>query len=196
VSTYDDESPAWLVLAIGLLVLLAIAPVVESHSARLSETSTPAPSGAPPIVSGPVASHPADREVPGGGAPLPTQDPGERLSALTGVHGDATWFCNADASRARLSRCTNGYPDGPGDDFYAAAGPDLRDGDWRGRLVTVERDGYSPIQVRLIDSCVCDSAVIDLYADAMWALGGTGRIEVTVSYGLIPLPQTDTEGVK
>jgi hypothetical protein len=43
-------------------------------------------------------------------------------SPLQGVQGLATWFC-----------CTAGHPSG----LYAAAGPALRVGHWRGRVVTV-----------------------------------------------------------
>jgi len=35
----------------------------------------------------------------------------------------ASWYCNADAGRGPLSRCTRGYPDGPGLDLYAAVQP-------------------------------------------------------------------------
>jgi len=82
------------------------------------------------------------------------------------VRGAPTYYC-----RAGISRCTRGYPDGPGKDFYAAAGPSLRIGDWRGRTVTVTANGRS-IEVTLIDWCACRSPhFLDLYWDAFEALG-------------------------
>jgi len=56
------------------------------------------------------------------------------------VSGVASWYCGNG------SACTRGYPDG----LYAAAGPALRVGDWRGRTVTVTA-GSSSVRVRLID---------------------------------------------
>src|SRR3990172_1376614 len=86
----------------------------------------------------------------------------------------ASWYCNADAGRGPLSRCTRGYPDGPGLDLYAAVSPDLP----RGTLVVcAERC----VTVEAID-CRCSSPGIDLYADAFAALGdlGLGVLSVTV----------------
>jgi hypothetical protein len=114
------------------------------------------------------------------------------------VSGSATFYCNSDRSRTVLSKCHHSYPDRPGvADMYAAAGPAIRAalGDWRGQYVTVSRAGHGSVTVRLVDWCACGSAVIDLYADAMWKLGGSGRIRVTVSWGTpAELPSTDTEG--
>ena len=77
-----------------------------------------------------------------------------------------TYYCKAGSSR-----CTRGYPDGPGIDYYAAAGPSLRVGDWRGRVVSVTANGRT-IQVKLIDWCFCGGDhFIDLYYDAFKALG-------------------------
>jgi len=68
--------------------------------------------------------------------------------------------------------------------LYAAAGPALRVGDWRGRRVQVCRSGNC-VTVTLIDWCGCHgSRVIDLYSDAFKRLGPTsaGVISVTVRW--------------
>jgi rare lipoprotein A (peptidoglycan hydrolase) len=67
--------------------------------------------------------------------------------------------------------------------MYAAAGPALRVGDWRGRTVTVCGSG-SCLNVRLIDWCACGSGrVIALYSDAFRQLAplssGTVSVQVT-----------------
>jgi rare lipoprotein A (peptidoglycan hydrolase) len=68
--------------------------------------------------------------------------------------------------------------------MYAAAGPALRVGDWRGRTVRVCANGTC-LDVRLIDWCQCyGSRVIDLYSDAFRRLAplSEGTISVTVSW--------------
>jgi len=104
----------------------------------------------------------------------------------------ASWYCNADAGRGPLSRCTRGYPDGPGPDLYAAASPDLPRGTLR---VCAERC----VTVEAID-CRCSSPGIDLYADAFAELGvlSRGVLSVTVRVPLAavvrcgaPLAQSD-----
>lgn len=90
------------------------------------------------------------------------------------VRGQASWYCSSS------SACTHGYPGG----LYAAAGPALRIGDWRGRHVTISTGGKS-VQVTLIDWCGCPSGrVIDLYSDAFSRLAPTsqGTLRVTVSW--------------
>jgi hypothetical protein len=121
------------------------------------------------------------------------------LGSFTGVVGDgptATWYCGAG------SPCTADYPDRPGvDDLYAAAGSELRVGDWRGSRVIVCHEGRC-VPVRLIDSCVCGgNRVIDLYSDAFQRLAplSQGVIAVRVSTLTVlragaTLPNTTTEG--
>lgn len=76
------------------------------------------------------------------------------------VTGIASWYCLAGQSI-----CHRDYPDRAGPDLFAAAGPALRTGHWRGRVVTVCADGC--VQVKLVDWCACGGGrVIDLYADA------------------------------
>ena len=68
-----------------------------------------------------------------------------------------------------MSACAHAYPGG----LYAAAGPALRVGNWRGRTVTVCGSG-SCVNVKLIDWCACGSGrVIDLYSDAFSRLAPT-----------------------
>lgn len=96
---------------------------------------------------------------------------------LTGKHasGIATWYC-----KPGVSACHRDHAGG----MYAAAGPALRVGDWRGRRVQVCAGG-SCIVVRLIDWCACgDGRVIDLYSDAFRQLArlSTGELRVKVSW--------------
>jgi hypothetical protein len=80
--------------------------------------------------------------------------------------GVPTYYCKAGSSR-----CTSGYPDVAGNQMYAAAGPSLRVGKWRGRVVSVTANGQT-IQVKLIDWCACGGDhFIDLYYDAFKMLG-------------------------
>jgi len=131
-------------------------------------------------------------------APLaPQTDIGEPLVAVndvmpdtaTVVSGKASWYCGAG------SRCTRGYP---ASGLYAAAGPALRVGDWRGRIVTV-RSGTRTVRVRLIDFCACGGGrVIDLYRSAFSRLASPSRgvIRVSVSWddgAPATLPPTNTE---
>jgi rare lipoprotein A (peptidoglycan hydrolase) len=89
--------------------------------------------------------------------------------------GSATWYC-----KTGVSACHSNYPGG----YYAAAGPALRVGDWRGRVVRVCGSG-SCVNVRLIDWCACGgSHIIDLYSDAFQRLAplNAGALRVTVSW--------------
>ena len=96
---------------------------------------------------------------------------------LTGrrVGGTASWYCQTG-----VSSCHHAYPGG----MYAAAGSELRIGDWRGRQVKVCAGGDC-IWVRLIDWCACGGArIIDLYSDAFRRLAplNSGVVRVTVSW--------------
>jgi rare lipoprotein A (peptidoglycan hydrolase) len=117
--------------------------------------------------------------------PTPAQDNVARSVAKqvawrfhsTGRHagGSATWYC-----KSGTSACAAGYPGG----MYAAAGPELRIGAWRGRVVKVCGSGAC-ILVKLIDWCACGgSHVIDLYSDAFRRLTplSSGAVKVTVSW--------------
>jgi rare lipoprotein A (peptidoglycan hydrolase) len=88
--------------------------------------------------------------------------------------GTASWYC-----RTGVSECHYQYSGG----MYAAAGPALRVGDWRGRTVLACASGRC-VYVRLVDWCECPSGnrVIDLYSDAYRRLAplSTGTVGVTV----------------
>ena len=89
--------------------------------------------------------------------------------------GSATWYCKTGSSV-----CASGYPGG----MYAAAGPELRVGAWRGRIVRACGGGRCVV-VKLIDWCACGgSHVIDLYSDAFRRLAplNAGALKVTVSW--------------
>ena len=88
--------------------------------------------------------------------------------------GSASWYC-----RTGVSACHHAYPGG----MYAAAGPPLRVGNWRGRVVQVCGNGRC-VAVKLIDWCACPTRVIDLYSDAFQRLAplNQGTVKVTVSW--------------
>jgi hypothetical protein len=89
--------------------------------------------------------------------------------------GTASWYC-----KTGVSICHHAYPGG----MYAAAGPKLRVGNWRGRVVQVCGNG-SCVSVKLIDWCACGGGrVIDLYSDAFRRLAplSQGTVRVTVSW--------------
>lgn len=91
------------------------------------------------------------------------------------VSGSASWYC-----KTGTSACTNGYPGG----MFAAAGSEIRIGNWRGRTVKVCGNGRC-IAVKLIDWCACGGPrVIDLYSDAFRQLAplSQGTVKVTVSW--------------
>jgi hypothetical protein len=96
------------------------------------------------------------------------------------VSGFATWYCNSDPRRGRVSRCRAGYPDRPGvADLYAGVSPDLAR--FRGELADVCWHDRC-VRVRVID-CDCQAVdSIDLYADAFERLAplSRGRIAVTI----------------
>jgi len=87
------------------------------------------------------------------------------ILALSSVSGTATWY---------------GTGPGAGD---AAAGAELRTGNWRGRAVTV-CSGGSCVRVRLTDWCACKgNRVIDLSDEDFARLAplSAGVIPVTVT---------------
>ncbi len=108
-------------------------------------------------------------------ARTPRPAPQVASGGSTGASGKATWYC-----KPGVSVCHRAYPGG----MYAAAGPRLRVGKWRGRVVQV-CGGGTCISVKLIDWCACPGArVIDLYSDAFRRLAplNKGTIDVTVSW--------------
>jgi hypothetical protein len=92
-----------------------------------------------------------------------------------GATGAATWYC-----KTGVSACHHAYPGG----LYAAAGPELRVGNWRGRHVQVCGNGHC-VNVTLIDWCACGgNHIIDLYSDAFVRLAplSAGAVHVKVSW--------------
>ena len=108
-------------------------------------------------------------------------------------------FCAVLLAASSLSAgLATWYDDGPG--YYAAAGPELRHGDWRGSRVEVTSGGRSVV-VTLSDACWCPDrdgspVLLDLSASAFRRLAPLSRgviaVEVT-SAKEIPLPPTDCD---
>jgi hypothetical protein len=91
------------------------------------------------------------------------------------VRGIATWYC-----LSAVSGCHYAHDGG----MYAAAGAEIRRGDWRGRQVQVCQ-GLRCIWVTLIDWCECPGdRIIDLYSDAYRRLDplAGGTMVVTVGW--------------
>ena len=88
------------------------------------------------------------------------------------ARGNATWYCLSG-----VSSCHRDYGGG----LYAAAGPALRVGDWRGRTVTV-CTGSRCVTVQLVDWCACPGGrVIDLYSAAFRRLAPLSEGEIRVA---------------
>ena len=103
--------------------------------------------------------------------PAPPQPVGRSIA------GKASWYC----SRSKPI-CHYAYPPGS---MVAAACAKLRQAmgaDWRGKTVTVTRKGWAPIRVKLVDYCASKTKTIDLYYEPMSRLGGTGVLDVTVTW--------------
>ena len=139
-----------------------------------SMTPTQPSPGVPGDDTGDVAASGASPGAPVG--PAPTQTPRDK-----GVDGQATRGSTA-------SGYATWYSVGPG--LYAAAGPALRVGDWRGRMVEVCANGtHACLRLRLVDHCACGdrrgtATVLDLSADAFSMLAplSRGLVEVTVTW--------------
>ena len=118
---------------------------------------------------------PAQRAAARSLAKSPTvRQPGVRLTGHSAT-GSATWYC-----KTGVSACHHDYPGG----LYAAAGPELRVGNWRGRHVRVCGNGHC-VNVTLIDWCACGgNHIIDLYSDAFTRLAplSAGAVHVKVSW--------------
>jgi hypothetical protein len=98
----------------------------------------------------------------------------KRPHVTTRVGGIATWYCKTGDSP-----CHYAHSGG----MYAAAGAEIRRGDWRGRAVQVCQGGRC-IWVTLIDWCACaGNRIIDLYSDAYRKLDPLSGGEMTVTVG-------------
>ncbi len=152
-------------------------PPLSFH--RVPDRWTPA--SRPALVRGPADLSPNVRTLPHGRrvqAPLLAEAPARRQDirerqGSPGLDqrrtGTASWYC-----------CTRGHPSG----YYAAAGPDLRVGGWRGRHVAVRGGNGQTVWVTLIDWCACPDRLIDLYPAAFSRLGplSRGLLNVKVSW--------------
>jgi len=178
--TAGNRSTVNVVATLALLSILVV-PVHEP----LAWTSVPDGVATPvPILGGGERRPaPSDRGTLPVSAEVPSRPvvhvPEPRLIVVerpvaTSVRGIASWFCGHG------SPCTRGYPGG----LYAAAGPSLRVGEWRGRYVDVRSDDGRTVRVQLIDWCACPNGrLIDLYSDAFERLAplskGVMTVEVT-----------------
>ncbi len=171
-----------IIVAIGLAASRPAPADIPAGLMGLPEPDRWEQTGAPFPVGAPIPAAERDRAAASG-------EPADPYSSAGTVSGTATWYCLPGRSA-----CTRGYPAGG---MYAAAGSELRTGDWRGRLVEVCSGGRCVV-VRLIDWCACAGArVIDLYAAAFVRLAPLERgvLPVTVRpVGARPtLPPTDTQ---
>lgn len=127
---------------------------------------TPGTAVAPRVIVAPTPA-PKSRAVPAAAS---------TTAGSSRVSGSASWYCMPGTSA-----CHYQYSGG----MYAAAGPALRVGNWRGRTVRVCGSG-SCVSVKLIDWCACPSngRVIDLYSDAFRRLAplSSGTVRVTITW--------------
>jgi hypothetical protein len=185
--------------ALALLVTLASLSIAAVSTARPPTDSLVSLDFQPLVLkqeAGPAATPWPSFQLPAAPAPVPIgdfQEPdrevGSRATPNQPVRvdsivkpppkpkhvrrGTATWYC-----RPGISECHYGYSGG----LYAAAGSELRVGDWRGRTVLACAGGRC-VRVKLIDWCACEGArVIDLYSDAYRRLAplSTGTVRIAV----------------
>ena len=170
-----------LLLSLGLIVvaleLPALAhrpPEIQPVSPSLFRTLAPsiAPASSPVLLTSTApASHPAVSGHPSASSPPKPR----QTRPPTTVEGEASWYCVS--GRSRCPYFAHGG-------LFAAAGPALRVGNWRGRYVTVWY-GKAHVTVQLIDSCGLGCVVtIDLFGDAFAQLAplSAGRIDVRVTW--------------
>lgn len=146
------------------------APAAAAVPVRPSPAPSPSGASMPGRILEPrLTSSPAPRPVVDQPAPervTVTPRPVVVLGPTSGAHGPASWY--DDPRKAGM---------------YAAAGPALRVGDWRGRTVTV--CASTCFAVVLSDWCGCPGGrVIDLSSTAFKRLASLGRgvIQVTVTW--------------
>jgi hypothetical protein len=181
-----------------VLVLLGLAPIAAetvpaspttTPAAAMTRPSTPSPSTPPSgidehvpelgFVRRPELDEARARLAqPTAAAEAAEAKPKAESKGPTGKvrgRGDATWYCVEGRSP-----CHKDYGGG----LYAAAGSEIRVGDWRGRKVTVCAGGDC-VRVTLVDWCACKGdRVIDLYGEAFRRLAplGQGIVEVSVRW--------------
>jgi hypothetical protein len=171
----------------------AFVPVLVDREAAALSAPTAAPAPTPdlrPLADPQVPVTPAARPKPALPDPkaivVEVPPPAPELQR-TGhsIRGRASWYCNYDDPSVPRSACHYAYPDGPGFDAYAAAGPGLRNAigpGWRNNVVQV--CGRRCVNVKLVDWCKCNGGsvgvvkLIDLYEDVYSRTGGN----VTISW--------------
>ena len=200
----------WLFAAVLVVLAILAAALLAAPRTEVNVTSTASPqSGASLAPASPAESEASSwhgtsagvsSDAPLGGiGAVPSSDvPGASEGTVSGldaplpdtateVVGTASWFCGGG------SACTRGVPPGS---YAAAAGPALRVGDWRGRIVKVCA-GSRCVRVALRDWCQCPRRVIDLYRLPFSKLASPSRgvIRVSVTWGgaSAPLPPTSTK---
>jgi hypothetical protein len=165
----------------------AFRPVVLDRVLDRDSTAPAPPPAIPaprlqPIADAQAPSAPPDRPQPKLPEPKPTVVTVAQ-SLPHSISGRASWYCNSDDPSVPYSICHNAYPDGPGFDAYAAAGPGLRaalGSGWRNTVVLV--CGRRCVEVRLVDWCKCTGGsvgavkLIDLYQDVYARTGGNVTI--------------------
>jgi hypothetical protein len=157
-------------------------PMPDFLAAAPTAAQRPAPDVPQPVVvavvptpTPPPAPRAAGSGSGSGGSGSGGSGGGDAVGSGNQVSGAASWYCQTG-----VSACHHQYPGG----YYAAAGPALRVGDWRGRAVRVCGAGGC-VTVRLIDWCQCyGTRVIDLYSDAFRQIAplSSGTTRVTVSW--------------
>ena len=164
-----------------------VAPIPDSafgpFALDASVSRAPAPTfDLRPLADTIAPSPPPDRPQPS--LPTPPRIVKSVVPPTThAISGLASWYCNDDDPSVPYSICHNAYPDGPGFDAYAAAGPGLREAvgsDWRNTVVYV--CGRQCVGVRLVDWCKCTGGsvgrekLIDLYHDVYEITGSNVTI--------------------
>lgn len=149
-----------------------VGALLMAVAVNASPPSAPAPS--PSFV--PVPTMPGEaRSVPSAPPVLATPRPTPRPTPKPTPRPKP-----APVARGHVrSGMASWYTDPRKSGLYAAAGPPLRVGDWRGRLVTVTANGHSFL-VRLSDWCACRDRVIDLSPEAFARLSDLSRGLVVV----------------
>jgi hypothetical protein len=143
------------------------APAVPSTPLEIADFGSELPLGADDAADRFAQPDTATRD-----APVKAESKRPRINHR--VRGQATWYC-----KSGVSSCHYAHSGG----MYAAAGAEIRKGDWRGRQVQVCQGGRC-IWVTLIDWCACaGSRIIDLYSDAYRKLDPLSGGVITVTVG-------------
>lgn len=173
--------PPLLVFVLGGISGAIVGALLMAVAVNASPPSPPAPSpsfvpvpgatmGGKPVNSPQARGSLPDRTVGSTGPSVPAATPTPRPTPKPTPRPKP-----APVARGHVrSGIASWYRDPKKSGLYAAAGPPLRVGDWRGRLVTVTANGHSFL-VRLSDWCACRDRVIDLSPGAFSRLSDLSR---------------------